>query len=168
MGRFGYEMLAGRVRRPVEGSDAQQPADARGVHLGDFLGTVEATGAAGGLALQVVALSRPGVGEPAGAGDLDPLLRTGMRLVLRHGFFAHNRCWWCWIAVCRTSLFCVWTLLIRAGRAYLPAPRDEPDSQQHRAHPVGPVWSTAYRGAPEEPAGSHPPNAPLNNSRLGN
>jgi hypothetical protein len=39
------------------------------------------------------------VGEPAGAGDLDPLLRTGMRLVLRHGFFAHNRCWSCWIAV---------------------------------------------------------------------
>src|SRR6476469_7348661 len=99
MGRFGYEMLAGRVRRPVEGSDAQQPADARGVHLRDFLGAVQATGAAGGLALQVVALSRAGVGEPAGAGDLDPLLRTGMRLVLRHGCFARNRCLSYWESV---------------------------------------------------------------------
>src|SRR6478672_2206880 len=81
-------------------SDAQQPADAGGVDLGNLLGTVEATGAAGGLAFQVVTLSRPGVGEPAGAGDLDPLLRSGMRLVLRHGFFAHIRCWSCWIAAC--------------------------------------------------------------------
>jgi len=70
---------------------AEKLVDLLGVRLGDGFVSHEATGALAGLALHKVAPVRLLVGELARPGYLEPLLRTAVRLLLRHGGLLLNQ-----------------------------------------------------------------------------